>query len=525
MSDSEKGAFGGPSEDKFVPAGSEGELMKQLMALTKAVESLTLTVTNLQSKVDRQEACSHCRSDSKGGKGEKPAADAKASKPVKKSDGFWKPDSSSDSSSPERAVPGASGKGTGTVPKKPQRGNLSTEEDRDEEVARFARVFHKPREAPKPEIFSLESGRSLRAFLRQFEGYCRSKYGSATEDDWTAELGRLLSGEIRGVFDAFGGTERPFPAMALKLKEYCSRQGERIAAERHHSFQQAQRLSGESLRLFALRLERLFVKAYPRRDPETSAELSYKFLSSIPASDAKGLERDMHLVRKYSKATVTSWSDLVDLIQPDTYAGKVKSPPQSPSKTVWFGSGAKPKGHQGEKVAAAVPVTPPRQKGPRVTAGSPPPRQTPRTPPRTPPQTPPSSGLCGWCHKGGHRYEDCWRRLGLCLLCGSDQHFMMACPRTRSPSVTRQHPGTSPARSMTERRSRPLVQTSVATRHRSGQSQHSDSQASRGSRANRGQTTSASSTDSERERKKKDKRKKKKRAQKKKSGNGTSSGN
>ena len=103
--------------------------------------------------------------------------------------------------------------------------------------------------------------------------------------------------------------------------------------------------------MYALRLERLFGKAFPQRDPENSTELFYKFLSSIPASDAKGLEHDMHLVKKYA-TTVITWTTLVDLIRPESYSEKVKSPPQTPSKPVWFGSGAKPKGAQGEKKVA-----------------------------------------------------------------------------------------------------------------------------------------------------------------------------
>ncbi|KAK6138976.1 hypothetical protein DH2020_027276 [Rehmannia glutinosa] len=33
-----------------------------------------------------------------------------------------------------------------------------------------------------------------------------------------------------------------------------------------------------------------------------------------------------------------------------------------------------------------------------------------------------SSKLCSYCHKPGHTPENCWRKQGKCLKCGSDQH-------------------------------------------------------------------------------------------------------
>ena len=167
-------------------------------------------------------------------------------------------ESSSESSSPIRN-PGKRKSRTTQAPRVP-----GTEDEKDD-LARLARLMQRPREAPKPEVYSLELGHSLRAFLRSFKSYCTSRYGHATKEDWTPELGRLLTGELKSVFDVVGGFERPYPAMAHELKEYVSRQGTRIAAERHHGFQEALQLPEESLRMYALRLERLFVKAFPKR--------------------------------------------------------------------------------------------------------------------------------------------------------------------------------------------------------------------------------------------------------------------
>lgn len=42
------------------------------------------------------------------------------------------------------------------------------------------------------------------------------------------------------------------------------------------------------------------------------------------------------------------------------------------------------------------------------------------------------SGHCAWCHKRGHQMESCWRKQGLCLICGH-HHHMRDCPRFVAP--------------------------------------------------------------------------------------------
>ena len=36
---------------------------------------------------------------------------------------------------------------------------------------------------------------------------------------------------------------------------------------------------------------------------------------------------------------------------------------------------------------------------------------------------------CTYCHKAGHSRDTCWRRLGWCLLCGSQDHRLAGCPQ------------------------------------------------------------------------------------------------
>ena len=43
---------------------------------------------------------------------------------------------------------------------------------------------------------------------------------------------------------------------------------------------------------------------------------------------------------------------------------------------------------------------------------------------------------CSYCHKGRHTYENCRRRLGLCLICGSDRHMIKDCPHHKKNQNT-----------------------------------------------------------------------------------------
>ena len=85
-------------------------------------------------------------------------------------------------------------------------------------------VTVRPRDSPKPEVFSLESGRSFRVFKGIFERYCTNQFGPDCREDWTAELGRFLEGELRQAFDAYGGADIPYTAMIHKLRTYVNNQ-------------------------------------------------------------------------------------------------------------------------------------------------------------------------------------------------------------------------------------------------------------------------------------------------------------
>ena len=267
-----------------------------------------------------------------------------------------------------------------------------------------------PKDCPKPENFAIETGMSYHGFIGRFERYCTTKYNRDSRSDWTAELGRFLTGEIKAAYDAYGGAERPYSTMKRKLGNFCDSRKDHLETLKHVTFMDAVPNDGESIRVFALRLEQLYINAYPNQDPETSPELRRKFLSSIPTEIAKSLERDLMLIKTVSKKKEVEWSEMVTLMEFEGSNWNVKQ--EKPS--IWYGV------QQPEKREKL------KEQNKKVRGAS---QKVDKTTNKSPRRDKRNNGRCNWCGKPGHFYKECWGRLGCCLLCGSKQHQRIDCPK------------------------------------------------------------------------------------------------
>lgn len=282
---------------------------------------------------------------------------------------------------------------------------------------------------PKPEVYSLESGRSFSRFLQSFEAYCEGKYSSAHKDLWTSELGRFLDGEIKQVYDACGGPEKKYRKMKNHLESWHSGAKERITSSRRSQYRSAKILPNEKLLIFATRLENLYKMAYPNRALD-GKDLKRQLVSAIPVSAAETLERDLALVRA-TTGRQNTWGDVLRLLEiQDESSRRGSATPQftvpSPSQT-WAGAVHK-------NLAMRVETgTKPKQKYQ-------PPREKSKSPQRY--FSSPGRRQCNWCKRLGHEYKNCRRRLNQCLRCGSDEHRISDCPvsvqgvRRRSSSAS-----------------------------------------------------------------------------------------
>ena len=258
----------------------------------------------------------------------------------------------------------------------------------------------------------MDSGRSFTRFLSFFESYCESKYGRYHIDMWTPELGRLIEGEIKDVYLAQGGPDTKYREMKRNLETWYSEAKDRISSSRRSQYRNAKIQSGESLKIYATRLEHLFRMAYPRRELD-GKDLKRQLLMTIPAQASEILQRDLAIL-KTATGKQNTWGDVLKLLENQDETARRASqhstlPSQAQDSQLWSGA---------VKKHLVMPVktdSPRRQRNPSPAK------------PVSPPKSP-SRIRCHWCHKLGHHINQCRRRLNLCLRCGAADHHVPQCP-------------------------------------------------------------------------------------------------
>ena len=282
---------------------------------------------------------------------------------------------------------------------------------------------------PKPEVYSLESGRSFSRFLQSFEAYCEGKYSSTHKDLWTSELGRLLEGEIKQVYEAWGGPEKKYRKMKSYLENWHSEAKERITSSRRSQYRNIKMLPGEGLRIFSTRLENLYRLAYPHRDLD-GKDLKRQLLMAIPTAAAETLERDLALVRA-TTGRQNTWGDILRLleIQDESIRRGAAS-----HQTTARNPGHSWSGVVGRNLAMRVETVKQPKRGKQRFSRSLSVRQ--RSDSRSPGRV-----WCNWCKRPGHEYQTCRRRLNQCLRCGSESHKIAECPQPLSKTWRKKNVG------------------------------------------------------------------------------------
>ena len=294
------------------------------------------------------------------------------------------------------------------------------------------------REAPPPDKFSSESGRSFDKFVAQFEEYCRTRYCPETRENWTGELGRFLQGEILSVFNVSGGGDLTFTTMCQVLKKHCKGDEARARSGHLSKFLNARPGQIEPLYLYAYRLERLFVKAYPGASTD-DLSLRTQLLGTLPSEDAMAVQQELDLLKSITGDDILSWSTVVSLLRQrherkrfsagKTVAPDIETPEEKP---VWFTSGNVPSSSTGRGREQPPQHSRHQQVSQTATRDS---QSRPHSVNRNQTRLSPGRRRCDWCGIRGHQYRNCWRRLGLCLRCGSAEHRIRNCPVMTSGSA------------------------------------------------------------------------------------------
>ena len=321
-----------------------------------------------------------------------------------------------------------------------------------EQIAQLMSKFDN-RTVPKPEQYDASSGQSFRDFLALFEEYCQHTYRGSSSL-WVGELGRFLTGEMYKAFVSLKVPGDSYESIKSKLIKWRKDSHEAYDITKRSRFTNARVEPGESLRLYATRLEKTFRIAFPSHSVQKSKTLRDKFMASIPDSFRKQLYNARSISLAMNDKELT-WSNILSLSSRfDTQNDAVlnleddsavwvnhslqnynqphffHSHNQNPIRPhVWYSnalSQAQPTAQfntsdfrrnksLGRKDQAKAFGFQQRSKSAVGTASS--------------------NVVCFHCKKSGHIKAQCRRYLKLCLVCGSADHLISTCPQRRdSPS-------------------------------------------------------------------------------------------
>ena len=159
-----------------------------------------------------------------------------------------------------------------------------------------------------PGIYNLNSKMSLRVFMKDFERYFSNKF-FGNDRDRCRIFSQLIEGDIFGVFEAVGGTHLGYSEVKRSLLYWYDSQH----YSRHHSrkleFYNATMKTGESYTLYALRLEVLAKKLYPRNDHKAVKILKKQFDATVPEWVRSKVEEKGDLIKFVFSRSLT-WSNL-----------------------------------------------------------------------------------------------------------------------------------------------------------------------------------------------------------------------
>lgn len=322
------------------------------------------------------------------------------------------------------------------------------------------------RTLPQPEVFDPASGRSLAQFFATFEQYCTHAYRGG-DAGWVGELGRFLTGDVHQAFLAHRSTRDSYEDIKRKLLKWYSDSKERRQYGSKALFSKAQLRSGESIRLYAPRLENLYRQAYPRKCVDASSTLREKFMSTIPRRFRRQLKNSMSLTKTMGGVKMT-WAQIVTLAGGYEEALTTDDSADEALGSTWNVSCTPRRPHSSVVTDAFTQSMEPESRNfvgydeyfPRQQALE----RDPHTYEDLPFRREASSAVfmedlrpsstaqaalvkCHHCNRLGHMRSECRRLLGLCLVCGSDRHRVASCPNRRSSrghSEGRQ-PSTTPA--------------------------------------------------------------------------------
>lgn len=214
---------------------------------------------------------------------------------------------------------------------------------------------------------------------------------------------------------------------------------ERPREEGRHetAFEEARMKSGESLSIYAMRLQQLAKRAFPQSSKQQEKQLCKKYSRTVPQFFLKVLNNaEQNLLVMGRKGRLT-WENISRLAESEDRKRKKRSEAEVEDYQVWYNrpnaSPVSPRSYKPQVSTKSVSGS--SKPDNKKTYGLSPPRVfTNRNGTHASARGGMSNRttLCHWCGRVGHRETNCWVKLGACLICGSSEHERETCPRFHS---------------------------------------------------------------------------------------------
>lgn len=312
------------------------------------------------------------------------------------------------------------------------------------------------RPAIQPKVFNIEEGGSFKRFFLSFEEFCLAEYKS-TQASWLPELERFLTGRALEALRSIQTGDDTYSNVKAQLLDYFKAHEKGKKKTNRYKFHKARMLEAEDPTIYPLRLEKLYREAYPDDDANSSPLLVDKFIETTTPD----LRDPVHMAVLIDKSQnrETTWSTVKTMVsniamvdRQRTKMKKVREHDSLPYARALIAMPAEsqpqpPKVYKAERERVPQPATRVPNQAPQTNQQSNPtaaykPQMSDRRETRNPnrpvsshQRRPSSSDRCHYCDVPGHGEHQCWRKLGLCLGCGSPQHYVAQCPdqRPRTP--------------------------------------------------------------------------------------------
>ena len=273
-------------------------------------------------------------------------------------------------------------------------------------------------DVPEPETYCAESGKSFKKWLIKFERYCVSKYRS--KEDWTTILRKFLTGKIKDVFENLVDAIDSYEEVKLNLKYWYSQAKRGETSDRGFKFAEARMLPQETTFEYAIRLQGLARKAFPKK--KNDRELINKFMTTVPQSTYEKINYQ-EIIQGRKNVT---WED-VKLIAASETRGlrKMKNSAEyetSEAVKVNFGGQQEPQVKEQHRFGLGS------DEKYRLRLGSDERRRLGLEPGEKPIREYRRRYLfCTYCDRPGHTEDRCWRKLNRCEICGNAEHKTRDC--------------------------------------------------------------------------------------------------